>query len=78
MKLAKRKAAELEGFEKSEHERFKSSQQDIETGTRVISMFLDDCRKIKDADIAPALEAVRMKYESQMNNPFIIEMLKEG
>ena len=41
-------------------------------------MFLDDCRKIKDADIAPALEAVRMKYESQMNNPFIIEMLKEG
>jgi DNA mismatch repair protein MSH2 len=81
IQMAKRKAAELEGFDESSKKKWVSSPEMIQEGNVFISKFLEEFRKLDRDSLAQAdgpLNDLKIKFESIIDsNDFCQEVLRE-
>jgi DNA mismatch repair protein MSH2 len=76
VQLAKRKASELEGFEKGNVKKWKS-EESIKSGSEIISRFLKEFSSIQ-GNIGIGLESLKSKYEQEFaSNSLIQEVVHE-
>lgn len=74
--MAKRKAAELEGFDESSQTKWKSNEESIRVGGTIIHDFLKEVAKL-DSKLTGLNQLQTKLLESQTDNQFVQEVLKE-
>lgn len=76
VQLAKRKALELEGFQAAK--KWKSDNDAVEMGKKIVSRFLEDFRCLKKSEMLMDLNELREKYAVEISsNTFVQELIKE-
>jgi hypothetical protein len=75
--LAKRKAAELEGFEESEMKEWNSSKSERVKGGILISEFLDKVKLAKVENLEKELPNLVIEHQKIFDNPFVSEIVNE-
>ena len=66
----------MEGFDESQLNKFKSQKSDIDGGNVIIKQILNEF-KMMSGDLQKGVESIQAKYSSELQNPFIVELLKE-
>ncbi|KAJ3367170.1 MutS-like protein [Kappamyces sp. JEL0680] len=78
IQMAKRKAAELEGFDDASKKKWKCSKTEIEKGNQLIQQFLSDFSQLDRQQLDRELPGLKTKYQSEFHqSPFVQEVLKE-
>jgi DNA mismatch repair protein MSH2 len=77
IKLAKRKASQLEDFNQPLYQKWKSSPAEIDSGKSIIETFLREFKQIAKSQLDKQVPLLLEKYKNEFDNPFIQEVIKE-